>query len=123
LKSFCVIAKKYETNPNISIFHNISINKITKINYIDFCEWFTNITNEDYKYIVDYEFYGFSLFFIKESSIILGNDYIPKYPWNSNFKNLFISKASIDYGNYLKKFRKLKKKYYKLKYMRNVLMR
>jgi len=92
-----------------NILHNINIKKMEKINLIDFENWYDDLINEDYKYIQNYKYYGFSFVFYNDSINWIENILYPHYPWNENFKDLYVKKYVLR-NNALEEINKLKKK-------------
>lgn len=48
-------------------FHNVKINKMKLMSYVDFIDWYENIYENDYEYLKNYKYYGFRFCFFKKS--------------------------------------------------------
>jgi hypothetical protein len=73
------------------------------------------IQNDTHFYLNNYDFYGFVIIIMKESEIWENKKFYPIYPWNLNFKNMYISKIkNIREINRLKRENSILKK--KIKY-------
>ena len=82
---------KNNIKPNF--FRNINLNKIEKINFFDFSLFYDEmIQNDTHFYLNNYDFYGFAIIIMKESEIWENKKFYPIYPWNFNFKSMYISK-------------------------------
>ena len=75
---------------NISIFHHIKIEKINKMSLFDFTDWYESIYEQDYEYIRSMKYYGFRFIFSKESIIWKNGTIYPKYPWDTNFREVIV---------------------------------
>ena len=105
---------KNNIKPNF--FRSINLNKIEKINFFDFSLFYDEmIQNDTHFYLNNYDFYGFVIIIMKESEIWENKKFYPIYPWNLNFKNMYISKIkNIREINRLKRENSILKK--KIKY-------
>lgn len=88
-------------NFKINLYHNVSVKKIEKIKYIDFKDWFDEFKERDFEYIKNLKFYGFRIVIDKKSPIWENLNFYPLYPWNKNFKKIFIKKNKIDFQKWL----------------------
>lgn len=64
--------------------------------YFDFKEWFDEIKEKDYEYIKNLKYYGFKLVFYENSVVFEENNQIPKYPWSSDYKKLWIKEKNLE---------------------------
>lgn len=96
IKGLYIIASNenyFKNNIKPNFFRNINIKKIDKINYLDFTLFYEEMFENDSKmYLNNYNFYGFSIIFMKESEIWNNKKFYPVYPWNRNFRNSYIYK-------------------------------
>jgi hypothetical protein len=109
-----VISKDVENdeiieNSLINIYHYVKIEKIKKMSYFDFKEWFYDLKKNDHEYIVKKKYYGFRIVFSKNSIFYREKDIYPLYPWNIKYKKLYISNNSknIKFEKWLYKNNKL----------------
>lgn len=116
--SFLIIAKKDDIE-RVPVFHNIFLKKIKKISFVDFIDLIDTLLNEDYKYVQNYNYYGFRIYFEKESFIFKEN-YFPKIPWEENFKNAHITEDRLKY-KLKNEIKTLKLKIWKLKKIKKYL--
>ena len=101
----------YKNNIKPNFFRNINIKKIEKISFLDFSLFYEEMFENDYQlYLNNYNFYGFTIIFMKESEIWNNKKFYPIYPWNENFKNSYIFKK-----NNINELKSLKKEIFKLK--------
>lgn len=82
----------YEENPNkeLIILRNINVDKLEKMSFIDFRNWYQENFSYDEIYLTNYKYYGFQFGFFKESLKWEQNEIYPRYPWKKNFKNSLI---------------------------------
>jgi hypothetical protein len=60
----------YKNNIKPNFFRNINIKKIEKISFLDFSLFYEEMFENDYQlYLNNYNFYGFTIIFMKESEI------------------------------------------------------
>lgn len=96
---------------NIPRFHNININKLKKMSFFDFKEWFSELLDNDWKYMQSYNFYGFSMVFYENSVLFNEKEFWPEYPWNTFFEKTFIPYNDVnELEKYENEIKKLKKK-------------
>jgi len=105
---------------SINLFHNVNINKIKKINFFDFKIWFNELRDKDYEYITNLKYYGFRIVFDKKSIFFKKENLIPKYPWNANYKRIWISQETSAEAWLFKQNRKLYYQYKKQKLKKNI---
>jgi len=100
---------KNNIKPNF--FRNINLNKIEKINFFDFSLFYDEmIQNDTHFYLNNYDFYGFAIIIMKESEIWENKKFYPIFPWNFNYKNMYIPKIKN-----IKEINKLKRENFILK--------
>ena len=76
---------------NMSIYHYIKLEKLKKMSFFEFKEWFYELKQNDYEYIVNMKYYGFRVVFNKNSIFYKEKNIYPIYPWDSKYKNSYIS--------------------------------
>lgn len=79
-------------NANVHIYHYVKLEKLKKMSFFDFKEWFYELKQNDYEYIVSLKYYGFKIIFNKNSIFYKNKEVYPIYPWNSKYKNIYINK-------------------------------
>lgn len=83
------LIQKNNIKPNF--FRSLDVNKISKMNYIDFTILYEEMFENDWKnYLTNFDFYGFRIITLVESNIWINKNFYPKYPWNENFKKNYI---------------------------------
>jgi hypothetical protein len=101
--------KKNNINPNF--FRHLNIKKLEKINIFEFKLFYEEMFENDWEYYLNnFDLYGLTIIFAKESQIWKNKNFYPKYPFEENFKNNFIVE-----NMYIKKIKNLKKENYILK--------
>lgn len=101
--------KKNNINPNF--FRHLNIKKLEKINIFEFKLFYEEMFENDWEYYLNnFDLYGLTIIFAKESQIWKNKNFYPKYPFEENFKNNFIVE-----NIYIKKIKNLKKENYILK--------
>ena len=101
----------YKNNIKPNFFRSINLNKMERIGFFDFTLFYEEmIENDTQFYLNNYDFYGFSIVIMKESKIWENRNFYPIFPWNNDFKNVFIPKIKN-----IKEINKLKKEIFILK--------
>lgn len=113
VKNVLIISNINEADTNSKIYHHLLTIKIKKMKYIDFEIWFTDLIQNDDIYMNNNYLYGFRFIFFKESWIWENKNIYPIYPWNINFKNMYMYSNNII--NEELRIIKLKKTIYNLK--------
>ena len=101
----------YKNNIKPNFFRSINLNKMERIGFFDFTLFYEEmIENDTQFYLNNYDFYGFAIVIMKESKIWENRNFYPIFPWNNDFKDVFIPKIKN-----IKEINKLKKEIFILK--------
>jgi len=109
-----VISKDIEYNEDVNnclvnIYHYVKLEKIKKMSYFDFKEWFYDLKKNDHEYLINKKYYGFRIVFNKNSIFYKEKNIYPSYPWNIKYKKLYIGDKTnnIKFEKWLYKNNKL----------------
>jgi hypothetical protein len=120
---FLVISIEKLDDKNMNKFHYLEINKLKKMNFLNFEDFFLKLYDNDFNYIKTSEYYGFRVVFFKESYFWKNKLIYPLFPWeksplknelnsfNINEKEIqnYIQKLELE-NEYLKEIIKNEKK-------------
>jgi hypothetical protein len=67
IKYILTISQTNEDIKKISLYTKISTNKLKRIDFLDFLDYYKDLHDKDYEYISLHQFYGFRILFFYES--------------------------------------------------------